>query len=295
MNFIQTPDSRFENLPDYSFTPNYQKVGNGMQMHYVDEGQGAIVLLLHGEPSWSYLYRKMIPVFVKNGFRVIAPDLIGFGKSDKPTERSDFTYANHLKWLSTLIEKLALREINLFCQDWGGLLGLRILANQPDLFSRAIAANTILPTGQGEPNEAFTSWVKFSQTAPSFPIGGVINGGTTTELSPEVIAAYDAPFPDESYKQGARMFPALVPLEFDHPESANNRSAWASLAQWNKPFLTLFSDADPIMKGMEKIFLKIIPGTKGQPHTIIQNAGHFLQEDKGEEIAGLCVDFIKST
>jgi haloalkane dehalogenase len=295
MNFVKTPDSHFENLLDYPFSAHYQKVGDGMQMHYVDEGEGEIVLLLHGEPSWSYLYRKMIPIFVNNGFRVIAPDLIGFGKSDKPTDRADYTYANHLRWLTNLIEKLALKDINLFCQDWGGLLGLRIVAKHAPLFSRVIASNTILPTGQGAPNEAFMQWRDFSQSVPEFPVSGVINMGTTSALSPEVLAAYDAPFPDESYKEGARIFPALVPITFDQAESANNREAWASLSQWNKPFLTLFSDSDPIMKGMENIFLKIIPGTKAQPHTIIENAGHFLQEDKGEELAELSVNFIKTT
>ncbi len=293
MKFIKTPEARFKDLQDYPFIPKYQEIGDGMKMHYVDEGHGDLVLLLHGEPSWSYLYRKMIPIFVKNGFRVIAPDLIGFGKSDKPTEKSDYTYANHLKWLTTLIQKLELTNIHLFCQDWGGLLGLRLVANHNHLFSKIVAGNTILPTGQGKPNEAFTNWVKYSQTVPEFQIGTVINRATTSDLSPEIIAGYDAPFPDERYKQGARVFPALVPIEFDDPESVNNRAAWTKLAQWEKPFLTLFSDSDPIMKGMEKIFLNIIPGTKGQNHQIIQNAGHFLQEDKGEEIAELCVTFFK--
>ncbi len=293
MHILKTPEIRFTNLPDYPFSANYLDVGNQLQMHYVDEGEGDIVLLLHGEPSWSYLYRKMIPVFVENGFRVIAPDLIGFGKSDKPSERSNYTYASHLSWLSKLIEKLDLKNVNLFIQDWGGLLGLRIIADQPQRFAKVVAGNTILPTGQGAPNKAFENWVNFSQTAESFPIGGIINKGTTTDLSPEVIAAYDAPFPDETYKSGARMFPKLVPTAFDDPESVNNRNAWTKLAEWKKPFLTLFSDKDDIMKGMEKIFLKIIPGTKGQAHSIIENAGHFLQEDKGEEIAELCVDFFK--
>lgn len=293
MHILKTPEIRFTNLPDYPFSANYLDVGNQLQMHYVDEGEGDIVLLLHGEPSWSYLYRKMIPVFVENGFRVIAPDLIGFGKSDKPSERSDYSYASHLSWLSKLIEKLDLKNVNLFIQDWGGLLGLRIIADQPQRFAKVVAGNTILPTGQGAPNKAFENWVNFSQTAESFPIGGIINKGTTTDLSPEVIAAYDAPFPDETYKSGARMFPKLVPTAFDDPESVNNRNAWTKLAEWKKPFLTLFSDKDDIMKGMEKIFLKIIPGTKGQAHSIIENAGHFLQEDKGEEIAELCVDFFK--
>lgn len=295
MNFIKTPESRFENLSDYPFAANYLEVDNGLEMHYLDEGSGTTVLLLHGEPSWSYLYRKMIPIFVENDCRVIAPDLIGFGKSDKPTDRADYTFARHLKWLSTLIEKLDLQTINLFCQDWGGLLGLRIVADQAERFDRIIAANTILPTGRIAPNEAFMQWRNFSQTVPEFPVSKVINMATTSNLSEDVLAAYDAPFPDETYKEGARIFPVLVPINQEDPEANNNEQAWKVLSQWEKPFLTLFSDSDPIMKGIEKIFLKKIPGTRGQAHKIIENAGHFLQEDKGEELAQLSIDFIRST
>lgn len=280
-----TPTDRFASLEDYPFRENFTKVDDDLRMHYVDEGEGSVILLLHGEPSWSYLYRKMIPVLVEAGFRCVAPDLIGFGKSDKPTEAQQYTYANHLKWTGTLLQQLSLNEINLFCQDWGGLIGLRLVAAEPARFASICAANTLLPTGQQKPNEAFTNWQQFSQQTPVFPVGNIINMATSTALSDAVVAAYDAPFPDETYKVGARVFPAIVPVESDDPEAINNQAAWKVLKQWKKPFLTLFSDSDPITKGGERLFQKLIPGAAGQPHTIIEKAGHFLQEDKGEEIA----------
>lgn len=297
MKFLTTPDSRFEDLPGYPFAPNYVEVGEGMRMHYVKEGSGekGLVLCLHGEPSWSYLYRKMIPVFVEAGFLVIAPDLIGFGKSSKPTETSDYTYQTHVDWMKAFIEKLDLKDINLFCQDWGGLIGLRILAEEPDRFSRAVVGNSGLPTGERGASEAFMKWQKFSQTVDVFPIGPMIQRSTVSEMSDAEVAAYDAPFPDETYKAGARIFPALVPTTSDDPETANNKKAWETLMQMEKPFLTLFSDSDPITKGGEKVLQKLIPGTKGQAHTIIEGGGHFLQEDKGEEIAKLMIEFIETT
>lgn len=297
MKFLTTPDSRFSDLPDYPFNPNYVEVGDGMQMHYVKEGAGekGLILCLHGEPSWSYLYRKMIPVFVASGYQVIAPDLIGFGRSSKPTETSDYTYQTHLDWMRTFIEKLDLRDINLFVQDWGGLIGLRMLAEMPDRFSRAVAANTGLPTGERGASEAFTKWQKFSQTVDVFPVGPMIQRSTVSEMTDAEVAAYDAPFPDETYKAGARIFPALVPTTSDDPESGNNKNAWEVLMKMEKPFLTLFSDKDPITKGGEKVLQKLIPGTKGQAHTIIEGGGHFLQEDKGEEIARLMIEFIDKT
>ncbi|MEM1123862.1 MAG: haloalkane dehalogenase, partial [Bacteroidota bacterium] len=264
MEFLTTPEERFANLPGYAFAANYVEVGDGLQMHYVDEGakDGEVVLCLHGEPSWSYLYRTMIPVFVEAGYRVIAPDLVGFGKSSKPTQTSDYTYQRHVDWTKTLVEKLDLQGINLFCQDWGGLIGLRILAEETGRFNRAVAGNTMLPTGERTPPEAFLKWQKFSQTVPVFPVGFVIQGATETELTPEVVAAYDAPFPDESYKAGARIFPALVPTSPDDPASAANKKAWEVLMQFDKPFLTLFSDKDPVTKGGDAVMQKLIPGTK---------------------------------
>ena len=266
-------------------------------MHYIDEGEGPVVLLLHGEPSWSFLYRKMIPVLIKAGHRVIAPDLIGFGKSDKPINQSDYTYRSHLDWTSNLVEGLGLSGINLFCQDWGGLIGLRMVANDEARFDRVVAANTILPMSGGKANKAFTSWREFSQKVPVFESGQILQKATISELSAEVVAAYDAPYPDQAYIAGARKFPLLVP--FDDTDQDNVLpdcdKAWAELQKWNKPFLTLFGDSDPIMLGFEKLFQARIPGAKDQPHQIIKNAGHFLQEDAGEELAKLMADFIKTT
>jgi haloalkane dehalogenase len=295
MKVVRTPKERFENLKDYPFKPNYIAISEELNMHYVDEGKGKTVLLFHGEPSWSYLYRKMIPILVKNGFRVIAPDLIGFGKSDKPTEQTDYSYQNHLDWLTTFIEKMNLTDINLFCQDWGGILGLHIAANHQDKFSSIIAANTFLPNGQSSAPEAFKKWKAFSQKTPDFQAGFILQGATVSDLCPEVVAAYDAPFPTDEYKAGARIFPTLVPFGDDDPYKMipSSDAAWGKLVQWKKPFLTLFSDSDPIMNGLEKVFQKLVPGAQNQPHQIIEKGGHFLQEDKGEELAELMSAFIK--
>ncbi len=298
MKVLRTPDERFEHLPGYEFAPHYLHVPDGeggeLRMHYLDEGpEGADpVLLMHGEPSWSYLYRKMIPPLVRAGHRVIALDLIGFGRSDKPSERSDYSYARHVAWVESAFDQLNLKSVTLVCQDWGGLIGLRLLASRPDRFARAVAANTMLPTGEHEPGEAFLAWQKFSQEVPEFPVGKIIAGAVTCELAPEVIAAYDAPFPDESFKAGARQFPVLVPTSSDDPASADNKAAWEVLKQWRKPFLTAFSDSDPVTGGGEKVFQKLVPGTQGQPHTTIKNGGHFLQEDQGEALAQVVNDFI---
>ena len=293
--FVSTPEERFENLADYPFEPKYLEV-EGLRMHYVDEpgNSGETVLMLHGEPSWSYLYRHMIPLINGAGHRCVAPDLIGFGKSDKPTNRADYSYASHLAWITSFVEQLGLKEITLFCQDWGGLLGLRMVAAKQDLFVRVITANTFLPTGDVPANEAFNQWKDFSQKHPGFDCGKVINKGTVAPLSDEVIAAYNAPFPDEAYKAGARQFPALVPVTPDDPAAQPNREAWAVLKQFEKPFLTAFSDSDPIMSGLDKLFQSLIPGTQGQEHVIIKGAGHFLQEEKGAELAKVVNQFIEA-
>jgi len=296
MTVLRTPEDRFINLPGYPFAPHYAEVAPELRMHYIDEGpkDAPIVLLLHGEPSWSYLYRKMIPGIVAAGYRAIAPDLIGFGKSDKPSERADYTYQTHLKWLSSLLIQLDLKSIHLFCQDWGGLLGLRIALDMEDRFASITVSNTTLPTGQIPMPPAFKQWQDFSQTVPEFPTGKIIDGGTVNQLTPEIIAAYDAPYPDESYKAGARIFPALVPSEPDDPEAINNQKAWVKYSKWEKPLLTLFGDSDPIMKGAEQFFIKMVPGAKNAPHEIIPQAGHFIQEDQGELLTQKLVDFIKS-
>jgi haloalkane dehalogenase len=301
MDIVRTPDERFQNLPGYSFAPRYVEVPSGtgalLRMHYVDEGPdgGPPVLLLHGEPSWSYLYRKMIPVLTAAGLRAVAPDLVGFGRSDKPKRREDYSYQRHVDWMRSFLEQLDLRSVTLVCQDWGGLIGLRLVAEHPDRFARVVAANTFLPTGDGKITDAFLAWREFSQTVPEFPAGRIVKGGCVTELAADVIAAYDAPFPDESYKAGARAFPALVPATQDDPAADANRAAWKRLERWEKPFLTAFSDSDPITAGAERVLQARIPGAKAQPHTTIRGAGHFLQEDKGEELARVCVDLIERT
>ncbi|MDA8698971.1 haloalkane dehalogenase [Flavobacteriaceae bacterium] len=294
MNVLRTPETAFENLKDYSFKANYHQINSELRMHYLDEGNpdGPIILLLHGEPSWSYLYRTMIPTLVHSGFRVIAPDLIGFGKSDKPSEQTDYSYASHIKWTHALLDHLELKNINIFIQDWGGLIGLRLLTANPNNFTSVVAGNTMLPTGSVSPPQAFLDWQNFAANSPEFDVATVIQMATTTDLSKEVLAAYNAPFPDDSFKAGARVFPALVPTTEQNPECENNKNAWKILTQWKKPFLTLFSDQDPITKGGDKVFQKLVPGTKDQEHKTIKG-GHFLQEDAGPEIAELMVKFYK--
>ena len=298
MEALRTPDEQFVGLPGWTFEPKYLDVpdgdGGSLRMHYIDEGpsEAAPVLMLHGEPSWAYLYRKMIPVITGAGHRAIAPDLIGFGRSDKPSEKSDYTFQRHVDWMKSFIEQLSLTNITFFGQDWGALVGMRIVAEDPDRFARVIIGNGGLPTGDQSPGEAFLRWQQFSQESPAFDIGRIIQGATTTTLSDEIVAAYGAPFPDDSYKAGARIFPSLVPTKPDDPATPANRNAWETLQKWEKPFLTTFSDSDPITKGGERILQAMIPGTKGQPHTTIAGAGHFLQEDKGEDLAQVIVDWM---
>ena len=294
MELLRTPDECFSHLPGYNFAPHYVEV-KGVRIHYIDEGPSDAepVLLMHGEPSWCYLYRKMIPVITQAGYRAVAPDLVGFGRSDKPSQREDYTYQRHVDWMTGLIQTLDLQHITLVCQDWGGLIGLRLAAEHEERFARIVAANTGLPTGDIPMNPAFFAWQQYSQTTSNFHVGGIVKGGCVSELTPEVIAAYNAPFPDDSYKAGARQFPTLVPTTPDDPASQANRKAWQVLMRWQKPFLTAFSDSDAVTKGGERVFQKLVPGTQGQPHTTITDAGHFLQEDKGEELARVVVDFIK--
>jgi haloalkane dehalogenase len=294
MKILRTPDEQFANLPGYDFAPHYVEV-DGLRIHYVDEGTGPTVLCMHGEPSWSYLYRHMIPVLVDGGCRAVAPDLVGFGKSDKLADREDYTYARHVAWMSQWLEAVDLTDITLVCQDWGALIGLRLAAAYPDRFARLVVANGGLPTGDQKATEAFFNWQKFSQETPVFPVGGIINGGCTTDLSPEVIAAYDAPFPAEEYKAGARQFPLLVPTSPEDPEAPANRDAWKVLESFTKPVLTAFSDSDAITRGGYRVFQERVPGAKDQPHTTIEGGGHFLQEDRGPELANVVLDFIRST
>jgi haloalkane dehalogenase len=301
MNALRTPDERFENLPGFDFAPRYLEIPGGdgtdsLRVHYLDEGPSSgaeTILLMHGEPSWCYLYRKMVGPLTSAGFRIIAPDLVGFGRSDKPARRSDYTYARHVEWMrAALFDELGLSGLTLVGQDWGGLVGLRLVAEHPDRFRRVVAANTGLPTGDMDMGEAFFAWQKFSQEAPTLPVGRIVDGGCVSELPPEVIAAYDAPFPDESYKEGARQFPLLVPSRPDDPAADTNRRAWDVLRQLNKPFLCAFSDRDPITRGADQLFCDLVPGAAGQNHTTIIGGGHFLQEDKGEDLAAAVIDFV---
>jgi haloalkane dehalogenase len=298
MPVLRTPDDRFANLPGYDFAPNYatvEDVGLGpLRLHYVDEGPraGPPVLLMHGEPTWSYLYRRMIPPLAAAGARVLAPDLIGFGRSDKPSERGDYSYARHVDWMSRWLIGLDLRDVTLFCQDWGGLIGLRLVAAFPDRFARVAASNTFLPTGEATPSEAFLRWREFSQKVPEFDCGWIVAGATARDVADDVKAAYNAPYPDERYKAGARAFPLLVPASPDDPAAAPNKAAWAVLERFDKPFLTLFGDSDPVTRGGDRAFQARIPGTKGQPHRTIERAGHFSQEDAGEELAAHLIEFM---
>jgi haloalkane dehalogenase len=301
MKVLRTPDERFSGLPGYPYEPRYVEVDDGdggrLRMHFVDEGptDAAPILLMHGEPSWSYLYRKMIPVLTGAGHRTVAPDLPGFGRSDKPAARDDYTYQRHVDWMHAFLDATALTDITLVCQDWGGLIGLRLVAESPDRFARVVAANTFLPTGDNHPGDAFLAWRTYSQEVDDFKVGNIINGGCVSDLAPEIVAAYDAPFPDDSYKEGARQFPTLVPTTPDDPASEPNRRAWEVLTQWEKPFLTAFSDSDPVTGGGDKVLQAKVPGTAGQPHTTIAGGGHFLQEDKGEDLARVVADFVAAT
>lgn len=298
METVRTSDDRFENLPGYDFEPNYADIpdedGGELRVHYIDFGlrSGEVVLLMHGEPSWSYLYRKMIPILADVGYRVIVPDLVGFGRSDKPTEQSDYTYTRHVAWMrSLLFDHLDLTGLNMFCQDWGGLVGLRLVAESPDRFDRVCVANTGMPTGTGA-TDAFTMWRDFAANSADFDAGGVVQMGTVDEMADDVVAAYNAPYPDDSYKAGARIFPALVPVEADNPAVADNIDAWEKLSSFDKPFLVAFSDGDPITAGGDGVFHAKIPGTKGQPHTTIEGGGHFLQEDQGPKIARELIEWM---
>ena len=300
MKILRTPDARFDNLPDFPFAPRYCEVkdsdGTAIRIHYLDEGPSSAnpVLLMHGEPSWSFLYRRIVASLAARGHRAVAPDLVGFGRSDKPADQSDYTYERHVQWMSDWLAATRLTNITLFCQDWGGLIGLRLVAAFPEKFARVIVANTGLPTGEGF-SEGFQRWLEFSQSTPVLPIGQILGMGCRLGLSETEKAAYDAPFPDESFKAGARRFPALVPITPEHGSVAENKRAWKVLEKFTKPFLTAFSDSDPVTKGGELIFQNRVPGAKGQKHLTITEAGHFLQEDKPDEIADLIHAFIAST
>jgi len=297
MDFVRTPDERFSGLVDWPYEPHYLNVpagdGTELRMAHVDEGDGPVMLLLHGEPTWSYLYHRMIPPLVAAGFRVVAPDLIRFGRSDKPTRPEAYSYQSHVDWLESWLLQLDLQGVTLFCQDWGGLLGLRVVAAHPDRFDRVVASNTWLPTGDERPTEAFLNWQSYAANAPRLPIAKILQNSTVKEIPDEVLAGYEAPFPDDIYMVGAKVFPSLVPTSPNDPAVPANRRAWEVLATWEKPFLTAFADSDPITRGGDRGFQKRIPGAQGLDHRIIEGAGHFIQEDAGEELASLLIDFAR--
>ena len=283
---LRTPEARFANLPDFAYTPHYTEVG-GLRIAHIDEGprDAPTVLLMHGEPTWSFLYRKMIPVLLDAGMRVVAPDLVGFGRSDKPANKSDYSYLFHVQWMSAWLQAQDLQNVTLFCQDWGSLIGLRMVAEAPERFARIVLANGGLPTGMEEVPRAFKIWRAFSRYSPWFPIGRIVKTGCVAGLSPEEVAAYDAPFPSRRYKVAARLFPGFVPTTPQDPERQNNERAWELFKRWDKPFLTLFSSRDPVTRGGHQVWQALVPGAQGQAHAITRQAGHFLQEDKGVEVA----------
>lgn len=290
MQLLRTPDDRFTDLPDFDYTPRYVEI-DGLRVHYVDAGdpEGPPVLLMHGEPTWSFLYRKMIPVFAEAGCRVLAPDLVGFGRSDKPAAVSDYSYQRHVDWMQDWLRRIDPDDVTLVCQDWGSLIGLRLVAAEPDRFARVVVANGFLPTGDEGVPAVFKLWRAFAVHSPVFPVGGIMRLGCRRRLTEDAVRAYKAPFPDKRYLAGARAFPALVPTRPDDPASEANREAWRLLERWHKPFHTAFSDGDPITRGADRRLRRRIPGAEHSEHTTIRGAGHFLQEDKGEELAAFVV------
>ena len=291
MKVLRTPEDRFLNLADFPWEPHYTEIDE-LRMAHVEAGTGQVVLLLHGEPTWSYLYRKMIPGIAAAGHRAIAPDLIGFGRSDKPAAISDYSYQRHVDWMLAWIEQNELENITLFCQDWGSLIGLRLAAENPDRFARIIVGNGFLPIADRPVPIAFRIWRGFARYTPVFPVGKILQGGTARPMSREAIAGYEAPFPTEAYKKGARAFPRLVPTRPDDPAVPANRRAWEALARWKKPFLTTFGKKDPILGWADRLLQAHIPGSKGMNHVALEEASHFVQEDAGEELANIINEFI---
>jgi haloalkane dehalogenase len=293
---LRTPEACFADIPDFPYPPQYTDIG-GWRIAHIDEGprDGPAVLLMHGEPTWSYLYRKMIPVLVAAGCRVIAPDLVGFGRSDKPTRRDEVTYLAQVQWMSAWMQHHDWKQLTLFCQDWGSLIGLRMVAQAPERFDRVVLANGGLPTGTTPTPKAFKLWRAFARYSPWFPIGRIVQSGCAQGLSAEALAAYNAPFPSRRHRVAARTLPSLVPTAPSNPERERNEQAWDFFRSWDKPFLTLFSSRDPITRGGKKIWQRSVPGAQGQAHRTIRGAGHFLQEDKGEEVAQAIVEFLENT
>ena len=296
MNVLRTPEDRFAGLPDFGYPPRYADV-DGLRLAYVETGpaDGEPVLMLHGEPSWSFLYRTVMPVLAEAGLRAIAADLVGFGRSDKPAEIGDHSFARHVEWIRALaFDRLDLRGLTLVGQDWGGLIGLRLVAENPDRFARVVAANTGLPTGDQPMPDVWLRFRDVVRTAPELSVSRLVQSGCQTRLTPEILAAYEAPFPDPSYAAAVRAMPGLVPTSPDDPAAAANRAAWRRLAAWDKPFLVAFSDRDPITGGMAPILKETVPGAAGLDHPVLEGAGHFLQEDAGERLGAVIADFVRA-
>lgn len=301
MEVLRTPDERFAGLPDYPFAPHYVELstddGTALRVHYLDEGppEAAPVVLLHGNPTWSYLYRHLVTGLVARGHRVLACDLVGMGRSDKPTDPDFFTLARHVDWMVQWFEAVDLSGATMFCHDWGGIIGLNALAVQPERVDRVVAANTGLPAGEGV-NPFMERWLAFSQSVDELPVGALVDGGSSRSLSPGERAAYDAPFPDARYQAGARRFPLLIPLQPDNPGVPQCRATWRFLEGWHKPFLTVFGSEDQIAfkPGSHRKLQRVIPGTRGLDHVVIDGANHFIQEDAADRLVGIVDDFARS-
>jgi haloalkane dehalogenase len=296
MKVLRTPEDRFADLPDFGYPPRYSDVG-GLRLAYVETGpaDGEPVLLLHGEPSWSFLYRKVMPVLADAGLRAIAADLAGFGRSDKPAQVSDHSYARHVEWIRALaFDRLDLRGLTLVGQDWGGLIGLRLVAEHPDRFARVVASNTGLPTGDQPMPDVWLRFREVVRTAPTLSVSRLIQSGCQTPLSPAVLAAYEAPFPDQAFAAAVRAMPELVPTYPQDPASEANRAAWRRLSAWDKPFLVAFSDRDPITGSMAPVLERAVPGAAGIEHPVLTGAGHFLQEDAGERLGAVIAEFVRA-
>ena len=296
VEIVTTPASRFDGLPGFPYAPRWTDLG-GLRIAWIDEGprDAPAVLLMHGEPTWSYLYRTMIPVLLDAGLRAIAPDLPGFGRSDKPVRASDLSYGHQVRWMSAWLEREDLRGLTLFCQDWGSLIGLRMAAEQPRRFDRIVLSNGGLPTGDEPLPRAFHVWKTFARFSPWFPIGRIVAAGCARGLAPVHRAAYDAPFPSRRHRLAARLMPTFVPASPDDPEHDANRCAWEVFRAWDKPFLTLFGDRDPITRGGERVWQREVPGARGQPHARMKGAGHFVQEDAGPALARAIAEFVAAT